>query len=322
MSRLRSSPFWIAAAAVAGAITYSRYRRDLALAVARVSQGSAIARTACGPIEYASYGDGQPVLLVHGAGGGFDQLLDTAWELAASGFRAVTMSRFGYLRTPLPDDASPQAQADAHAALLDALGIERAMIVGVSAGAPSATQFALRHAQRCRALALLVPLAYVPGRAARPPSTAARFMIEHAIKWDFLYWAAMNADPGLVFETILGTPRRTLADVSPRERSRVEEMMSNILPLSARQHGLLNDGAVAAALESYPLEKIAAPTLIFSAVDDLYGTYASARYTADRIAGARFVGFESGGHLMAGHGDEVTRELVAFLGQPVKELVR
>ena len=32
-------------------------------------------------------------------------------------------SRFGYLRTPLPSDASPAAQADAHSCLLDALGL-------------------------------------------------------------------------------------------------------------------------------------------------------------------------------------------------------
>lgn len=322
MSRLRKSPFLIAGAALAGAVAYNRYRRDLALAVARISQGSALAQTACGPIEYASYGDGPPVLLVHGAGGGFDQLLELAWELAASGFRAVTMSRFGYLRTPLPEDASPQAQADAHAALLEALGIASAAIVGVSAGAPSATQLALRHPGRCRALALLVPLAYAPDQAVRAPSGLARFMIEHAIKWDFLYWAAASVDPGLVFETILGTPRRALAGVSPRERTRAEQMMWNILPLSLRQQGLLNEAATAASLEPYPLEKIAVPTLVVSAADDLYGTYASARYTAERVPGARFVGFESGGHLMAGHGDELTRELVAFLGEPVKELAR
>ncbi len=98
--------------------------------------------------------------------------------------------------------------------------------------------------------------------------------------------------------------------------------MWNVLPLSLRQQGLLNEAAIAASLEPYPLEKIAAPTLVFSAVDDLYGTYESARYTAERIPGARFVGFESGGHLMAGHGDEVTGELVAFLGEPVKEIAR
>ena len=91
------------------------------------------------------------MLLVHGMGGGFDQALDAARDLAARGFRVVAPSRFGYLRTPQRADATPQAQADAHACLLDALRIPRAAIVGISAGAPSCMQFALRHAARCGA---------------------------------------------------------------------------------------------------------------------------------------------------------------------------
>ncbi len=59
---------------------------------------------------------------------------------------------------------------------------------------------------------------------------------------------------------------------------------------------------------------IEAPTLIVSVEDDLYGTYASAKYTAAHIRNARFVGYPSGGHLLAGHNDEVMAELKAFLG--------
>src|SRR4051794_15511903 len=131
------------------ALAYPAYRRDIAVERLRASTGSQIAQTACGPIEYAAVGAGPAVLLVHGAGGGFDQLLDTVGELARRGFRVVAPSRFGYLRTPLPADASPAAQADAHACLLDALKIDRAAVIGVSAGAPSSMQFALRHAKRC-----------------------------------------------------------------------------------------------------------------------------------------------------------------------------
>jgi len=128
-----------------------------------------VAVLAAGPIEYAEIGEGPPILLVHGAGGGYDQGLDLGVPLANSGFRVIAVSRFGYLRTPLPADASAAAQAEAHAALLDALKIERAAIMGASAGAPSTMQFALRHADRCSALVLLVPAAYVP-RAGNEPS--------------------------------------------------------------------------------------------------------------------------------------------------------
>src|SRR6185436_946748 len=155
----------VAAAGIGFGLAYARFAADLERATQRVAHGSRIAATACGPIEYAEMGEGPAVLLVHGAGGGFDQGIEFAGELARSGYRVIAMSRFGYLRTPLPADATPPAQADAHACLLDALGIQRASIAGVSAGAPSSMQFAIRYPERTRALALLVPLAYRPTAA-------------------------------------------------------------------------------------------------------------------------------------------------------------
>jgi pimeloyl-ACP methyl ester carboxylesterase len=169
--------FAVAAALLAA--VYSSYRGDIVKARERIASGSQIAETRCGPIEYIARGDGPAVLFVHGAGGGFDQGLDFIEPLVKSGLRVVLMSRFGYLRTPLPADASAAAQADAHACLLDALQIERAAVFGVSAGAPSSMQFALRHPQRTRALVLLVPAAYVPRRGAAslktPPGTQLLF---------------------------------------------------------------------------------------------------------------------------------------------------
>jgi pimeloyl-ACP methyl ester carboxylesterase len=56
----------------------------------------------------------------------------------------------------MPPDATPAAQADAFVALLDALGIDQIDVIGVSAGATSALQLALRHPERVKHLAVLV----------------------------------------------------------------------------------------------------------------------------------------------------------------------
>src|SRR3712207_2875230 len=87
-------------------------------------------------------------------GGGYDQGLIVGQAFVGSGYRLIALSRFGYLHTPLPADSSPVTQADAHAALLDALKIQQVTIVGVSDGGPSALQFALRHPERVSALVL------------------------------------------------------------------------------------------------------------------------------------------------------------------------
>jgi len=66
-------------------------------------------------------------------------------------------------------------------------------------------------------------------------------------------------------------------------------------------------------LSEFRLESIRAPTLVMSARDDRYGTYASARYTAGRITGAEFIGFDEGGRIWVGHDDEVRAAIVELL---------
>jgi len=242
-------------------------------------------------------------------------------ELAQSGFRAVAMSRFGYLRTPLPADASPAAQADAHACLLDALGIERAAIVGVSAGAPSSMQFALRHRQRTDALVLLVPLAYAPRVGPPPPLTWRQLvMFGAALRSDLAYWLALRLAPDAVMRTILATPPEVVEAASDEERRRVRAIARQILPVSGRQAGLRNEAAIAASLPRYDLERIAAPTLVVSVADDLYATYESAAYTAAYIPSAHFIGYASGGHAWVGHHAAIAAEMKAFLAAPRERL--
>lgn len=307
-----------AAAASAGIHVLLRYRRDLEIARARISRDSRIARTSRGTIEYAILGDGPPVLVVHGAGGGIDQGLDFGRILARSGFRVIAVSRFGYLRTPLPADGSAEAQADAHAALLDELGIRRAAVLGASAGAPSSAQLALRHPDRVCALVLAVPALYVP-RSGRQPSLripeGTRWLFDTALQSDFLFWAATRVARRTLIRAILGTPPEVVDRASSAERARVAEMLAHILPVTPRRLGLINDAAVTSNLEPYPLERVQAPTLILSAADDLYGTFEPARYSAGRIPGARFIGFPTGGHLWVGHGEEASAAIASFLSE-------
>jgi hypothetical protein len=51
----------------------ARFEADLAIAIARAAQGSAVVATRWGPIEVQQAGDGIPLLVIHGSGGGHDQ---------------------------------------------------------------------------------------------------------------------------------------------------------------------------------------------------------------------------------------------------------
>ncbi len=303
----------LASVAVCGVVVYELQRRALAEIRARVRQGSELADTSAGVVEYASRGDGRPVLAIHGAGGGYDQGLMIAAGFLGLGFRVIAPSRFGYLRTPVPPDASPAAQADAHAALLDSLGVDKAVVIGVSAGAPSATQLALRHPDRVAALILVVPGLNAPGHKVQVDQSFGSRLVARIIMAgaDFAWWSAMKIAPRAMLVRFFGVPPQVEAAAPAAARDGVTAMIESVLPLSERLPGLQIE--TMGDLESWPIEAISAPALIIAAADDLYNTLPGARYIAERLPDARLVVFESGGHLLVGRQDDVRRAVADFL---------
>jgi pimeloyl-ACP methyl ester carboxylesterase len=295
---------------------YLDFAKDIRASRERLEGVSKIIDTKSGPIEYAESGTGPVVLVVHGAGGGFDQGLELAGPIAARGFRVIAMSRFGYLRTPMPADASVTAQAQAHLDLLDALGVKKAAIFGVSAGGPSALQFAVSYPERCNALILMVPLAYRPPELAASiprPSPYTERILMTLVGSDFAFWFGTKFTPNLVAWTVLGTPSEIINAASEDEQHRAALFAQHILPISRRVTGIFHDATISDSLKRLNLESVKSPALLISARDDLYGTFASTEYTAKVIPGAKFIAYETGGHMLIGHVAEVSAEIESFL---------
>ena len=303
----------LASVALATSLTVE-YRRDLQAHERRVATGSRLLATACGTVEVAEAGptDGPPLLVIHGSGGGFDQGLALGADYAALGYRVIAPSRFGYLRTPFPDDASGEHQADHLACLLDALGLADAAVMGVSAGGVAALHFAVRHPRRTRALVLMVPAVYRPDPAVPTPDWALA-VLDTVIAADLPFWLLARFAPDAMRRLVLATPPAEYERADADERRRADLMLEQILPVSARRLGLLNDSRLTTGAARVDLEAIRAPTLAISARDDGFGTYASARYSAEHIRGARLLGFERGGHLLLGHQRDVVAAVDALL---------
>ena len=215
---------------------YFQCQKDIDRARERMNLAR-LAETNCGPIEYATAGNGQPVLIVHGAGGGFDQGLAVARLLVEGGFQVIAPSRFGYLRTPMPEnrDRLAEAQADAHVCLLDTLKLSKVTVFGVSAGAPSSMRLCLKRPERCAALVLMAP-AYpgTPTGEQRELSTFARFFLDTALRSDFIFWALISIAPDTMTRMILATPPKDVKHASPDEQARVRAMLWDILLVSRR----------------------------------------------------------------------------------------
>jgi pimeloyl-ACP methyl ester carboxylesterase len=291
------------AAIAAGGIVYLRYRRDMNAARARVA---AVARhivtTPLGAIEYAETGVGAPVLVVHGimhhcVGG----LLSVRGLFADR--RVIAPSRFGYLGSSLPSHATPAAQADAFALLLDVLGIDSIDVIGLSAGAPSALQLALRHRERVKHLAVLV------GNLPGSPTAVVQPSWARCLHNQFALWALRAVAPSAMARVVAAVPR-TFAMSDAYARS-VREFIDSLFPLS--HEGLYFDLFVSNAdVTNYELESISVPTVIVHTRDDQLASHEASRRAASRIAGARFISLDSGGHLLLGQQERVRQELADF----------
>jgi pimeloyl-ACP methyl ester carboxylesterase len=305
----------VAALVVFGPVVliYLRYRREIRAARERLQRGSGrVIETSSGLAECAVTGEGPAVIVAHGVFGGCDQGLVYARRSLGDGFRAVVPSRFGYLRTPLPDGASPSLQADAYVSLLDALDVSRAAILGVSAGGISAIRFALRHPDRCSALVLISSTA--PGQTF--DDLPSKEVAAKAFRSDLLFWLMMVVlRPAL--RSIMGVPEKF--KLKPEFQAELAELTSAMLPAAPRSAGSLFDFFVAVPdlNNGYPLEEIAVPTLIVSALDDPLTPHRNAQTMAERIPGARLIAIEIGGAMLLGHGEQVTAEVSSFLRENV-----
>jgi pimeloyl-ACP methyl ester carboxylesterase len=292
------------AAVVAGSLSL-RYRRDLRAARARLATvDRSVVSTEWGAVEYAERGSGEPVLVVHGIFQGCDGGLLSVRDLCPDR-RVIAPSRFGYLGSGMPPEATPAAQADALAALLDALGIGEIDVIGISAGTTSALQLALRHPGKVKHLVVLS--GNLPGgrTAVVQPSWA------RLVNRDLPMWALKVFAPHTM-AYLAGVPKKL--PLTEDDARFVTEFIDSIFPVAAKAQGVDFDAFVSNAdVNNYDLEAITVPTLLVHTRDDPLASYDAAERVADRLPGARLVSLESGGHLILGQAENVRSELAGFL---------
>jgi 2-hydroxy-6-oxonona-2,4-dienedioate hydrolase len=302
----------LGAAVAVTVLIYALYARDMRQINQRVSAQSQSAETRHGTIEFASWGGGPAVLVVHGAGGGYDQGRLIPQAFAGGEYRWISVSRFGYLRSSRPNDASTAAQAEAFADLLDFLKIDRVAIIAMSGGVPPSLQFAQMFPKRTSALVLLSSAPFTPLSAGEQDLPIPAWLYQILFSSDFAFWAIVKLSPSSL---------DPIFDISPQARARmtqadmpfVQGLIDAFLPVTKRTAGLRNEGAAIDPNASYDLAKISAPTLVIHAKDDGINPFLFGEYTARNIPGTDFMALETGGHLLLGHLEEIRTRVSAFL---------
>ena len=234
-----------------------------------------VARANGQELYYERHGEGEPLVLVMGIG--YDSTLWTLHQVPAlsARFEVIIVDNRDVGRSSHASGAYTIADmADDLAGLLDALGIERAHVLGLSMGALIAGEFAVRHAHRLLGLVLC-----------GPDAAPARDVVHAIAVWN---WAKAADVSGAMFGAqqltwlFSSSFRRNAAAVDQT----VAFLASNPHPVGAAAYAR----QAHAYLEYDPasrLSDITARTLVVVGEQDLLTPPWIAREVADAIPGAR-----------------------------------
>jgi 3-oxoadipate enol-lactonase len=248
-----------------------------------------------------------PVVLVHGLTATRRYVVMGSRLLERSGRRVIAYDARGHGRsTPAPD---PRAYGYERLALdllavLDSLGIHRALLTGASMGAHTVVRLALEHPERVAALALITP-------AYDPDADSGGADGEYA-GWDAL--ARGLREDGV--EGFLAVYR--FDGVPERWRETVETVVRQ--RLSAHEHPLAVADALEAVPRSRPFERmeqladISVPTLVIASRDQADPSHPLAvgeRY-AQAIPGAQLLVEDPGQSPIAWQGGQLSKALLGL----------
>jgi pimeloyl-ACP methyl ester carboxylesterase len=215
-------------------------------------------RSAGAVISGEQSGEGTAIVLLHGLTATRRYVVMGSRSLERSGHRVIAYDARGHGRSSPADDGTYDYEHLAMdlEAVLDAAGLERAILAGASMGAHTAIRFALAHPERVQALALITP-AFEPDRPLDAHELA---------RWDALA-------EGLRERGVEGFVQAyDLAEVPEAWRTTIETVLRQ--RLSAHDH----PEAVADAMEGVPrsqpfddiaeLGELTVPTVIVASRDE------------------------------------------------------
>ncbi len=275
---------------------------------------SKIAQTRCGPVEYTLEGEGPVVMVLHGTSSDCHQRWGKA-ALLEAGLAVLTPSRPGYGRTPAVVGESVERAADAMVALLASLGIERASLIAISGGGPTALHLAARHPERVTKLVLESALSQTWGR----------------LRAELLARQGSFYTPMLV---PLWGMLRLLSNLSPRRMARttmslfsthdVDDIMRQISTQDLQAIRQFYQGSsywrggkvdLGHVIAPEVVRSIRVPTLIVHSPEDRSVPFAHAEYAHECIAGSELYAAPAWSHFLwiGPEAGEISDRVIAFL---------
>lgn len=246
-------------------------------------------------LYYEEHGSGDPLLLVMGLAADSQAWMFQVPELSKH-FRTVVFDNRGVGRSSKP--AGPYttaAMADDAVGVLDALGIERAHVLGVSMGGMISQEIALRHPKRVRSLVLACTYAEPDAEIAEIRQGLTAQLGGSTDAAGGLQIDAASLDPMMFFQQLM--PRVFNPDYLQRELPTLIQIFSGALQWGFQMDAIL--GQVYATMGhncTARLGSIAAPTMVITGDSDMLIPPRSSDALAAAIPGAKLVRVRGGSH--------------------------
>ena len=268
-------------------------------------------------MECVVTGEGPALVALHGAMGGCDQswLLARALLGEVDGRRVIAVSRPGYLGTRLSLGRTPEAQADLYAEVLDALGIEQAVLAAVSAGGPSALEFAWRRPDRCGGLVLV---SACTGRLEITPEVRSRMRMMRLAAFvpglGAVMRSAVRRDPDASARRAIADPEALARTLNhPEARDLMRALQASVADrFGQRLPGTLADIQEFAGLaRNWNDRRIEPPLLAVHGEDDPVAPLGHAEAAARSSRCGKLIAIKGGGHAALFSALDVVREAMS-----------
>ncbi|HZU72833.1 MAG TPA: alpha/beta fold hydrolase [Acidimicrobiales bacterium] len=251
-------------------------------------------------VAWDEAGTGEALILVQGLGFAGEMWYRVV-PLLAPRFRVITIDNRGTGATGAPPGPyTVEVMAGDVLAVMDAAGLDRANLLGISMGGLIVQQVAFSAPERLRSLILVATSAGDPERSVAPPAEVAQILASRA---SLPPRESIEATIPIAYAP---TTKRELIDEDIRRR--LER------PTSAEgyTHQLLGASQWRGSVER--LGQLKVPTLIVHGTDDGMVPVANAQVLADAIPAAELQLIEGAGHvLMTDAPDELAKAITAFI---------
>jgi pimeloyl-ACP methyl ester carboxylesterase len=263
-------------------------------------------------VNVIEHGEGPPIVLVHGLPGNVGDWGALPERLAARGHRVVSYDRVGFGHASRPDPEpglySFESNARELGALMDALGLPRAALVGWSYGGGIVQLFAREHPERVSHAVLLSSVG--PLNTAEP--TALDRLVELPFAAPLFTWLASVPPLGdaMARDAVVAAFSDEAA-VPQGWHERTRAMLS--MPNTLRSMVLEMQRYDASLLRP---EELTVPVLVLHGTDDRNTPYATGEDLQRRIPGAQLVAIEHGSHMLpATHPEDVVAAIHRFVSE-------